>query len=373
VTTSLWLDEPGPRWPGLAGDVSADVAIVGAGVAGTALSLALARDGARPVVVEARTVAAGASGRNAGFVLAGVAENFVVAGRRYGAERAWRVWRFTRTNRVLLRAQVERCGIDCGLRWRGSLQRAGSDAEWDEIRESARLLAARGVRVRLEEPVRGAVYEEDGELHPVRLVRGLARAAAALGARIHEGTPAISVRRDAVVTDRGTVRAGAVVLCTNAYTERLVPGSRVAPVRGQMLATAPLGRVVFERPTYADRGYRYWRQTEDGRVVVGGWRDLALEEERGEDERTTPTIQAALDAFLAEQGIDAAVTHRWGGIMGFAHDALPYLGRRADGLYACGGFTGHGNAFAFAAADVLAGLIRSGSHPDADLFDPERP
>jgi len=371
--TSLWLDEPAERWPPLEGDVGVDVAIVGAGIAGLALACALARDGARPVVVEARTVAEGASGRNAGFVLAGVAENFVAACRRYGSARAERVWRFTTTNRVILRTLAQRHRIDCDLRWNGSSQVAGSGAEWDEIRESARRLSRRGLRVRLDPDARSAIYEEDGELHPARFVRGLARAAAGLGATVHEATRATRVRRDGVTTDRGTIRAGAVVLCTNAYTAHLAASSRIVPIRGQVLATTPLGRRLFERPAYGNRSYRYWRQTVDGRILVGGWRDLALDEETGEDEVTTPVIQSALDAFLREHAIEAPVTHRWGGIMGFSHDGLPYLGRRSDGLFVSGGFTGHGIGFACAAGELVASLVRGGNHPDADLFDPDRP
>lgn len=372
MTISLWLDEPAEHWAPLQGDASADVAIVGAGIAGLALACALAREGARPMVLEARTVSGGASGRNAGFVLAGVAENFVAAGHRYGRERALRVWRFTRTNQILMRALAQRHAIECDLRWNGSAQVAGSDEEWSDIRESARQLAAEGTRVRLDPEARAAIHEDDGELHPVRFVRGLARAATGLGARIHEMTRATSLRSGRLMTDRGTIRAGTVVLCANAYTEHLLPASRIVPIRGQVLATAPVARRVFDRPSYAHLGYRYWRQTGDGRVIVGGWRDLAFDEERGEDDATSATIQSALDAFLREHGIQAPVTHRWGGTMGFSHDGLPYLGRRRDGVFMTGGFTGHGIGFACAAAELVATLVRGDSHPDADLFDPER-
>lgn len=274
---------------------------------------------------------------------------------------------------MLLRALIERHGIACETRWNGSLQVAGSADEWAEIRESVRLLATHGVRASLIEEDRAALFADDGELHPVRLLHGMAAAATDLGASLHEGTRATAVTPDGVVTDAGTVRAGAVVVCAGPWMTALLPSSRVVPIRGQMLATAPLGRRIFDRPAYADRGYRYWRQAADGRVVVGGWRFLAFDEEIGDVDRTTPVIQEALDGFLRERGIDAPVTHRWSGTMEFSHDGLPYAGRRADGVWVLGGFTGHGNGFAYAAAELVASLIRSGSHPDADLFDPERP
>src|SRR5712691_8245859 len=105
---SIWLDElPPDVYPSLDRDATADVAVVGAGVAGIATAYHLARAGVNTMVVEARTVAEAASGRNAGFLLAGVAENFVAATRRYGEPKALRIWRFTRRTQSLVRALVE--------------------------------------------------------------------------------------------------------------------------------------------------------------------------------------------------------------------------------------------------------------------------
>lgn len=367
---SLWLEGVQRSYPPLDGDARADVAVVGGGIAGIATAYFLAKAGARPIVLEARGVAEAASGRNAGFLLAGVAENFVAASRRYGAERALRIWRVTRRTQALVRSLTAENGIDCELRWNGSDQIAGDDEEWREIAESARLLAGHGVPVSVDARERLATYADDGELHPVRWVRGLAAAAVRAGARVHEDTRVTRAVDGEVATPRGTVRADAIVLCTNAYTAHLAP-SRVRPVRGQMLATEPTAPV-FARPAYAKRGYQYWRQRLDGRVLVGGWRDMSVDEEVGEEERTTARVQSHLDAFLVSRGIAARVTHRWAGTMGFSHDALPYVGRTGVRLFVCGGFTGHGMAFGPACAEIAATLVRGASHADADLFDPSR-
>jgi glycine/D-amino acid oxidase-like deaminating enzyme len=370
ATTSLWLDGVSRSYPSLDGDVTADVAIVGAGIAGVATAYFLASSGAKVVVLEARGVAEAASGRNAGFLLAGVAENFVAASRRYGDRNALRIWRFTTRTQALVRDLVAEHGINCRLSWNGSDQIAGDEDEWSEIQEGARRLASEGVAVKVDAPERRATYADDGEFHPVRWVRGLAAAAAAKGAKFHESTRVSSIEAGKAVTASGGVRAGSIVLCTNAYTGHLV-NSRVRPIRGQMLATAPT-TPFFARPAYANRGYQYWRQRADGRVLVGGWRDTAVEEEVGEDERTTDAIQRQLDAFLREHDITAQVTHRWAGTMGFSHDALPYVGAVAPGVFVCGGFTGHGMAFGPASAELVATLVRGATHPDADLFDPMR-
>jgi glycine/D-amino acid oxidase-like deaminating enzyme len=370
---SIWLDEVATDLhPPLIEDTTADVAIVGAGIAGIATAYHLARAGVRPIVLEARAVAEAASGRNAGFLLAGVAENFVAASRRYGDDRALRIWRFTRHNQELVRSIVAKERVDCDLAWNGSAQIAGDDKEWTEVRESANRLKKESVRVRTLPDERTAIYEDDGEFHPVRYVRGLAGAAVAAAARIYDGTRAVTVTKSEVRTDLARVRAGAVVVCVNAYSQHLVP-LRVRPVRGQMLATAPVGRRVFERPAYANRGYRYWRQRADGRVLVGGWRDTAADEEVGEQERTTSRIQDQLERFLRERCPEARVTHRWAGTMGFSHDALPYVGRLESGVFVNAGFTGHGMAFATATGELIADLVRGKIRSETDLFAPERP
>src|SRR6059036_2108075 len=134
---SLWLDGVQRAYPPLEGDATADIAIVGGGIAGIASAYFLATAGARVVVLEARGVAEAASGRNAGFLLAGVAENFVAASRRYGEAAALRIWRFTKRTQTLVRSLVAEHGIDCALRWNGSDQIAGDDDEWSEIEKSA--------------------------------------------------------------------------------------------------------------------------------------------------------------------------------------------------------------------------------------------
>src|SRR4051812_10863074 len=119
---SLWLDGVQPSYPSLDGDTPADVAIVGGGIAGIATAYFLAVAGVKPIVIEARAIAEAASGRNAGFLLAGVAENFVAASRRYGAKKALRIWELTKRTQSLVRALVGEHEIECELRWNGSDQ-----------------------------------------------------------------------------------------------------------------------------------------------------------------------------------------------------------------------------------------------------------
>jgi glycine/D-amino acid oxidase-like deaminating enzyme len=136
-----------------------------------------------------------------------------------------------------------------------------------------------------------------------------------------------------------------------------------------MLASAPAPEVNLDRPAYANRGFQYWRQLEDQRVLVGGWRDTAVDAERGYVEEPTPGVQAALEAHLRALSVTVPVERRWAGIMGFTPDGLPLVGEVPGfaGVYICGGYTGHGMGFAFECARLLRDQLVNGSAPPAWL------
>jgi glycine/D-amino acid oxidase-like deaminating enzyme len=338
----------------------AEVVIVGGGITGVALLDVLRGRDIDAILLERHHVAAGASGRNAGFLLAGVAENYARAASRHGRDVAAAVWAFTAENHVLTAALAAR--LDAHHLRRGSLTVALDDEEAASLDEAATLLAEDGFEAELVEPtaasggVRALLNPGDGELDPVRLVRGIA---ATHQARIFERHPVLAVedgRNTAVVrlTD-ATIEASAVLLATNAWTSQLLPSAPIRPVRAQMLASAPIdGRLGI--PVYAEWGHRYWRQRDDGAVLVGGFRHRALDEEVGLDTKPTQRVQHLLDGQLHDLGVGAAVTHRWAGIMGFSDDGLPLVGLSpgCHRIHVCAGYTGHGMGFAINAATALS-------------------
>ncbi len=340
-----------------------DVVIVGGGITGVALlDLFRGRD-IDAILLEREHVAAGASGRNAGFLLAGVAENYARAVSRHGRDIAAAVWAFTTANHALTAAAAAR--LDAGYRRGGSMTVALDDEEAASLEEAATLLAEDGFAAELLEAsaapggVRALFNPADGEVDPVRLVHGLATAHAG---RVFENHPVVAVddgRNTAVVRlAQRSIEAAAVLLATNAWTSQLLPSLPIRPVRAQMLATAGSDRQLGV-PVYAEWGHRYWRQRDDGSVLVGGFRHRALAEEVGLDATPTEHVQRLLDGQLRDLGVDAAVTHRWAGIMGFSDDGLPLVGvapgcRR---IHVCGGYTGHGLGFAISAAAALSGQL----------------
>jgi len=149
----------------------------------------------------------------------------------------------------------------------------------------------------------------------------------------------------------------------------------VRPTRGQVVATEPLPDLLYERPHYTRRGFDYWQQLPDGRLVAGGRRDVTLEAEFTADEATTRPVQRALEALL--QGLVGylpAITHRWSGIFGTSPDDLPLVGPvpEREGVWVSGGYSGHGNVLGLAAGDLVAKAILGRREPELELFDPAR-
>ena len=331
--------------------------VIGGGIAGVSLLWHLARRRIDAVLIERQHIAWGASGRNAGFLLAGVASSYAEAVRTYGREKAREVWEITNENhdRMIEAAR----GQDVGHRRLGSAIVPASDEERALLVESAQLLRDDGFEALWD----GArlVNPRDGEVDPAAMVAALARQARAGAIREGVGVTSLTSRRHdvLVLAQEDACEAGAVILATNGYTAQLVPTVKIQPTRAQMAATAPETKRVADMPVYSNYGYRYWRQLPSGEVLIGGWRDTSLESEKTYEDEPTPEIQEKLDGGLTSLGVTAEVTHRWAGTMGFTESGLPMAGP-LDGMpnvYICAGFTGHGMGFALMTAKAVAEAI----------------
>ncbi|HYT12128.1 MAG TPA: FAD-dependent oxidoreductase [Candidatus Nitrosopolaris sp.] len=351
MTTPYW-PRPAERYPGQLPD-RADVLVIGGGITGTSLLHHLHARGRQGVLVERNHIASGASGRNAGFLLAGVADSYADAVRAYGRARAGDIWHMTLENHAAMTEAV--AGQNVGHRRLGSATLASGEDEAARLAESAQLLTEDGFEAHWDG--RRLVNPRDGEVNPAATVGALARRAGPGSIREGVNVTAIeSTSTDVLVSAEGAeCRAGCVILATNAYTPLLLPQVAIQPRRAQMLASGPDAARLCDLPTYSHFGYRYWRQLPTGEVLIGGWRDTAYDVEVGYDERPTEPIQAHLDAHLKRMGAEAEVTHRWAGTMGFTESGLPFVGpvEGMPGVYICAGFNGHGMGFAFVSAKKL--------------------
>jgi glycine/D-amino acid oxidase-like deaminating enzyme len=346
---------------------------VGGGVTGCSAALRLAEGGLRVRIHEARRIAEGASGRNGGFALPGGAARYDVARETYGADRAASYWRWT--HEALDR--MEDLAGD-SLRRPGSYRLAADEEERDDIRLEYEALREDGFDVEWLDDVpggaagrfRGAVsHPGDASIQPARFVRSLAARAAAAGAEIREHE---------LVEDIESLDADRVLVATDGYGHGLVPelADAIWPTRGQVIASEPLDRVLYDRPHYARQGFDYWQQLPDGRILLGGFRDVSILDELTDVEETTPAIQSSLESFLHElAGEEVKVTHRWAGIFGLTQDMLPLVGPvpgRDGRVWVAGGYSGHGNVLGFACGELVADAILGRESAQLELLDPAR-
>ena len=414
IRDSYWLDMPYTPSDPLSGDLDVDVVVIGGGVTGVTGALFLAEGGARVAVLERREIASGATGRNGGFMLAGTHEYYAEAveeltdlygpdGRRLARE----AWTIALENHDLMAGLMKKYDIQCDYYRHGSFviamkrpDRGSHRNPLERIAQSYRLLQEDGFEVAyLDEEelyeikrsplLAGAFWNKfDGELHPVKYVRGLAAAAGGLGVRFFENTAVTGVERKdrglLVHTPGGRIRTQQVLLGMNAYTPQLDARyeRRIIPHRGQVFTTEPVSERLFNGVFYANDGWEFWRQLHDGpgeggRLLFGGGRNHHSRAERGfhflrrrsrpgqpvrtyrgYKERPTRAVQRTNDrafnsAFphLANLGR----SHRWGGVMGFSYDSSPFVGEtETPGVHIVAGFTGRGNAYATVAARMLS-------------------
>ncbi len=406
---SVKLPPPGPdsHWlktapalglPACAGEVDCDVLVLGGGHAGVSTAWFLLEGGLDPdrlVLLEAREIAGRASGRNAGFLLADLAEPYHRLREALG-EKAARLRRLSLRNQALQQELGERLGFDWQFQADGVLVAAASEHEDRECRESADALRTDGFAVDYLDAVEtsrrlgaanafGSLWDPaGGGSQPAAYVRGVAAACAQRGARLHEHSPATSLRGGGdggvlVETPHARVRAERVVLALNAYAPLLDPSlsAMVAPFRGQMLSFPPVLPRVLEPVVYRNHGFEYFRQDRAGRFLFGGFRQTAIQDETGYEEAVNPDVQQRLEEFARSlypqlEGVEPDA--RWAGTMGFSSDGLPFVGPHPSlsGAVLCLGFTGHGFGLAAEAGRMAAALVLEGRAEDADLFSPRR-
>jgi gamma-glutamylputrescine oxidase len=372
VTAPYWLEDPLEARADRRVDGPIDVAIVGGGVTGCACARVLAEAGLRVRLYEARQIASGASGRNGGFALRGGAAPYDVSAESIGRERAAAYWRATED-------ALDRIGSLAGDAFArtGSLRLAGDEEEAEQLRREYELLREDGFEVEwredLAEPVRSlfaaAMFHPlDAALQPARWVRRLASRAAEAGADLREESRVASVDE---------LDAEHVVVATDGYPSGLLGRLEglIIPTRGQMIATEPIPERLFDCPHYSRHAFDYWQQREDGRILAGGFRDTALDDEFTTSEETTTAIQSSLERLVSDLvGWPVVPTHRWAGLFGFVPDFMPVVGRvpGEERLWVCGGYSGHGMVLGFMCGELVANAVLGRDAPDLDLFDPAR-
>jgi glycine/D-amino acid oxidase-like deaminating enzyme len=395
---SFWHDTvPGSLdpVPGLAEDISVDVAIVGAGLTGmwTAYYLNKADPEMSIAICEREIAGFGASGRNGGWCSALFPASLTRLDRMAGREQAIAMYRAMQRTVNEVGSVTIAENIDCHWAKGGTVAFARSPTQVQRARQEVdearlygfdetdlRLLTAEQARdLGCASDVLGGVYTPHcAAIHPARLARGLAALLADRGVRIFEQTPVQRIEPGKLITATGTVKASYVIRATEGYTPQLPgQGRAIVPVYSLVIATAPLPAGVWDqigletRPTFSDLRHLiiYGQRTADGRLVFGG---RGAPYHFGSSVR--PGFDRVPDVFAALRGTlielfpvlsDVAVTHTWGGPIGIARDWFASVGLDAStGLGWAGGYVGDGLSTTNLAGRTLADLITG---KDSDL------
>lgn len=383
---------PAPARPALAGDVRADVAILGAGLAGLSAALELASAGLEVVVLEARRVGWGASGRNGGQVIFGYGCDQAKIAAMVGREASKALFDWSVEGVGLVKRRIADHGIDAHWRdghahvaikprhvgelkaWQADLADTyGYPVEWwDRDQLQAQLPSPRYI---------GALYDpRSGHLHPLNYTLGIARAAEAAGAVIHEGSEVKALRRGprpALVTATGTVEADFVVLAGNALAHRIAPelDDKIMPVGTYVGATEPLGEarardLIRNGMAVADINWAldYFRLSADHRLLFGGRASYSTL-----PPPNLPGVMTRRMTRVFPQLRGVAFEQVWGGLIDISLNRAPHWGRLGDNVYFAQGFSGHGVAATGLAGRVIAEAIRGqASRLDAFARIPHR-
>ena len=368
----------------LSGAIRCDVAIVGGGLAGLSAALELSERGLDVVVLEAREIGWGASGRNGGQAIHGLACGQDVIEGQLGLADSRKVWDMTIEALDMLRQRIARYDIECD--WRDGFlgvatsARKGRDLhDWaDEIEAKYGYPLTRIASADLPKWIASGRYHSaihdprSGHLHPLKYVLGLARAAAAAGVRIFENTEVTGFRQDGGVTlatAGGEVRAGKMLLAGNVYLQEIAPAleSRIMPVGTYIVCSETLDPALADslvptRSAVCDTDFvlDYYRITNDHRMLFGGRVSYST--------KTPANIQESMRRRMVDtfpQLADAKIQYAWGGFVDITMNRAPDFGRIGANVYYLQGFSGHGLALTGLAGRVVAEAMTT----DASRFD----
>lgn len=375
---------PGPP---LAGDVTADVCIVGGGYTGlwTAYFLKLAEPSLDIHVVEADYAGAGGSGHNDGFVTPTIGHSLHGVVRRFGPE--WAKAAYTAVGRSILelRRFVRQNAIDAELQPSGFYLVATNDAQRRRLEQDVATAGEMGVSYEVLDAntaraqigtdiIVGALKTPGALVNPHRLARGLARVVREHGVHLHERTRALTIEREpgghVVTTPLGRVSAPRTLLATNAYQHQWAPFRRALKavwsyaIVSEPLTDAQLAMVHWpEREGFVEARNLivFCRLTADNRLLVGGGRALYYRGCNMDEQHThDPALHDVLVGELARyfpQWRDVRWTHSYGGCVAFTRDLVPHVGVRANGLFYAHGYCGNGIAMTHTVAKSLCDLM----------------
>ncbi len=376
--------------PALAGEARADVCVIGGGFTGLSAALHLAERGYDVVLLEAERLGWGASGRNGGQMNSGQRVGQRTLEALVGLEEARRLWDLAEEAKRTVRERVARHAIHCDLK-PGNLLCAYKPGEAeglaraaDRLREVYGYEESRAVsKAEMAEMLGTTRYHGGrldmgaGHLHPLNYALGLARAAEAAGARLHEASRATRLEttvagagaKSVIHTGAGRVTADYVVLGCNGYLDKLEPriAGRIMPINNYVLATAPLGEegaraLIRDDVSVTDTKFvvDYFRLSADKRLLFGGGETYGR--------RFPADMKGFVRRYMLRvypQLAETPIDYAWGGTLAITMNRLPAFGRLAPNTFYAQGYSGQGVALTSLAGKLIAEAIAG----TAERFD----
>src|SRR5258706_4848045 len=139
-----------------------------------------------------------------------------------------------------------------------------------------------------------------------------------------------------------------LLICINGFAKKLLPDLDVEPARGQVLLTSAIDNLPWKGTFHYKQGFYYFRNL-GKKVLLGGARNLAVQEEKTFSSSTTDIIQNELERFLKEvilPGKKFTIECRWGGTMGIGNEKMPIHKEISPGVFCCVRMSGMGVALA---------------------------
>lgn len=204
----------------------------------------------------------------------------------------------------------------------------------------------------------------EGSLHPGKLCQGLLSAVQEMGVTVLNAIEISGMEKISskivLFTNQGIrLSAEKVLICTNAFSRHLLPELDIVPARGQVLVTSAIEGLKFRGAFHYDEGFYYFRDLGD-RVLLGGARNKAFEEEETAEMITTEKIQQELEHFLSHYilpGREYHITDRWSGIMGMGPEKMPVVKEISDQVFCAVRFGGIGVALAPIIGEKVAKIM----------------
>lgn len=386
---SFWYADiglPATRRPALAGDTTADVAIIGAGYTGlwAAWYLMQANPALKVLVLEKEFAGFGASGRNGGWCMGTLAWDHDRYAATHGKPAVIDMARHLECTVDEIIGVCAAQGIDADIlrtdvlmfaQNKAQLSRLDAEIEhqqhWGQAHRYRKLAPAQvAQRINLPGALGGMAITGVARIQPAKLVRGLAEAVERAGAVIHEGTAVLSYDTGEVITDKGVVKAPIILRCTEGFTPGFPGHERDwIPLNSAQIATPVLPPEVWAKIGWengeliedAANSYCYCQRTREGRITVGArgvpYKFGSKMDKNGEpDAETIRRLTDVLHRHFPEAA-PYGVEHAWCGVIGVPRDWCATVGLDRDtGLGWAGGYVGVGVSTSNLAGRTLADL-----------------